>query len=362
MLASIQLQEGHADDASETIAAGLALSPQDVDLLLASARIAMHRGLGQQAIGTLRRALDLRPRDPEALALIAQAFRMNNEASPGIALLEGMVPAKERTAQECALLAGLHATARNGERADALYEEALRKAPRNGAIARDYGMHLALAKRCDELYALASSWRDAIDDDPLTLAVLAELTASHCETEQQRDAGFGWLADIAANHPEHAADATLRTALAYYQHGNLNDAERAFRKSVSLAPRSPGAVNGLAWLVAADLNRPHDALTMLEEFDASGAPPTAEMLDTHGFVLLKLGRLEDAQVKLRTAIELAGQTPTLTAATFRLGEVLQARDKKDEAGVYFRHALELDRRLGGLTEAEKAKALSLLSR
>ena len=67
-------------------------------------------------------------------------------------------------------------------------------------------------------------------------------------------------------------------------------------------------------------------------------------------------------LELLGCLTLAGQTPTLTAASFHLGSVLLKRNAPDEARVYIRRALELHERLGGLSDTEKQHARELTIR
>ena len=86
---------------------------------------------------------------------------------------------------------------------------------------------------------------------------------------------------------------------------------------------------------------------------------SAEMLDTHATILLRLGRLDAAKQKLLTCLDLAGQTPTFTAAHYHLGLVLLQSNAPDEARSYIRRALQLNDRVGGLSAQEKQEAQRL---
>jgi len=362
VLAAVQARSGRFREARETIEAGLTVAPNDPDLLKSAAELHIHRGEFASAIAPLDRLLELGLATPETLVLLAQAYRADNQLDRAIKLLQKRVDADSATPLELATLAELVETTADFDRAESLFLGGVERAGADGTIFQRFMNYLARRDQLDRVYALASQRQQRFADDVESIAVAAEILASRAEDPELRKTGQTWLSDIIARRPAHAADAAFRSGLSYYKRGELVNAETMLMKAAQLAPNAPRPVNGLAWLYLADRHRPEEALGMLERFFERGGQPNAEMLDTHAAILLRLDRLTEARELLTRCLTLAGQTPTLTAANYRMGRVLLKLGQQAEAVTYLRHALELNQRLPGLLPQEVQEAQSLVTR
>jgi Flp pilus assembly protein TadD len=192
------------------------------------------------------------------------------------------------------------------------------------------------------------------------MLVAGELLAAESRDARLRQTGSNWLSGIADRYPDRAADAIYRIAMSHYRQGDLVNAETMLLKATTLAPTAPQPTNALAWLYGQDRDRPREALGLIERFTQAGGTANAEMLDTHAAILLKLGRIDEARQKATECLNAAGQTPTLTAANYRMGLALLEQGDRDAAITYVRHALHLDEQLGGLTPTERSEARRIL--
>ncbi len=134
-----------------------------------------------------------------------------------------------------------------------------------------------------------------------------------------------------------------------------------FAEASRLDPPAGKPVNALAWLYCENLSQPDKALGLLQKYLGASGAANAEMLDTYATILLRLGRLDAAKQKLLACLDLAGQTPTFTAANYHLGPVLLKSNAPDEARAYVRRALQLHERMGGLSAKEREEAQRLLA-
>lgn len=360
LLGAVQIRRGDMKGAQEAISAGLAQDADNIDLLLLSAEVHGYRGDYEQAMIPLRRVLELRPRFPAALRLLPGAAERANQVDRAIKLVESGAGQAAMTAEESVALARLHESKGETARAEALYQQAVGSAPQDSSIFQLWLHFQARQGAYERLYELAEQRQAEHPDD-----VLARLAAGHLlglQSEARlREKGIGWLMAVASSHPSLAGDAVYRAGVCHLQAGDVAQAESAFLQSAQLAPTSAEPVNALAWLYSEEMNRPADALGVLQKFLSAGGRETPQMLDTHGAVLLRLGQLEAARAKLLACIDAAGQTDTLTAATFRLGKLLFQQKKQTDAVAQLRRAQELDRRFGGLNDRERAEIEQLLN-
>jgi len=362
VLAAVQVRSGRFNEARHTVEAGLSVAPNDPDLLKTAAGLHLHLGEFTAALAPLRHLLELGAATPETLIQLANAYRATDKLDLAIGLLQKRVDDERATPLEFAALAELVETTDDFDRAESLYQTAVDRSGADGVAFVRLMNYLARRNQLDRVYALASQRQTRYGDDVTSLVVAGEILASRAEDPELRRTGQDWLAAVIAQRPEHAADAAFRSGLSYYQRGELIIAETMLLKAGQLAPQAPRPANGLAWLYLTDRHRPEEALAIVEQFLARGGQANAEMLDTHAAILLNLDRPAEAKELLTRCLTLAGQTPTLTAANYRMGLVLLRLGRGTEASTYLHQALELNNRLPGLLPQEVQDAQSLLTR
>jgi len=360
LLAGLQLGSGRPAKAFDTVTSGLNANPNDPDLLTAAAELHAFRGEFRAAIPLLRRALAQNPSQIAAKRLLVTAYQHTGQLDLAEQLFSARTPAAELSPLDSLLLARIMELKGNTTRAEDLLRHAAEVDDGAGEPFREYLYFLARKNDFEQVYAAAGDRRMKRPDDIRSYMTAGEILAAHAVDEALIKTGFEWLQDVADHHRAQSDDALFRIALSHYQRGNFQQAEPAFLKAVERNPRSAGCINALAWMYTEDLGKPEASLALLEKFVAGGGRETVEMLDTHAATLHRLGKLDRAKAKLTECLAAAGQTPTLTAATYRLGRIHWDAGNKSEAVTYLRDALGLHKRLGGLTDAEVATAQSLI--
>jgi tetratricopeptide (TPR) repeat protein len=126
-------------------------------------------------------------------------------------------------------------------------------------------------------------------------------------------------------------------ALAWERRDDIPRAEADLRRVLVADPDSVAALNALGYTLADRTTRYGEALELIDRARAA-EPDNAAIIDSYGWVLYRLGRLDEALVELRRAFTL--QKDAEIAA--HLGEVLWVMGKRDEARRYFDQARELD--------------------
>jgi tetratricopeptide (TPR) repeat protein len=362
LLTSVRIRSGEFVEAAEAVAVSLAFVPDDPDLLLSAGELHCFHGKYRKAIAPLRRLLEVRPRTPRGVRLLATAYQETGQVNRAIEFVEGLAPQDALTASETLILARLHEVNNDLDRAEVLFLLASRLDEGSSGTFQEVLKFYARRQGFRRVHTLGSQRRADFPNDVTSLAVAGEILGAQCPDATLRETGMEWLEEIAREHPDWASDALFRTGMCYYQQGDLEKAEDKFLRASSLAPEASGpVVNALAWMYAEDLGRPDDARAVIDRFLAAGGHEDARLMDTHATVLLCLGELEAARQKLAECLKRAGQTSTLAAAHYHLGLVLFKGGDVSEAVSYIKTAMRLADRLGGLTEKEREQAERLIA-
>jgi len=119
--------------------------------------------------------------------------------------------------------------------------------------------------------------------------------------------------------------------------GKHDEAESAYRAALAREPEDADTLNALGYMNADRDVRVPEALKMIEKA-LKQEPANAAYLDSRGWALFRLGRLEEAESVLRRALAQRENGETLD----HLGEVQTARGKGTEAAASWRRALGFD--------------------
>ena len=359
LLADLQTRTGTLTEASETVGTGLAYVPNDVDLRLTAAGIHCHQGRYGQAIAMLQRLIQQHPRNIEALRQLALARREMGQAGEAIAFIEQTLPTDGRTAEEVTVLAKLYEADDRLDQAETLFREAhaLSNAPTKTFV--DLLQFYARTGAFTTIQDLGRTERDKSTQDPVTIMAAGEILAGRAPDQTTRDMGLDWLEDVAKQHPDHAADALFRAGMCLHHQGDLAGAEARLSEALERAPGAVAIVNAVAWLYGVDLDRAEKAREVVDRFLADGGRPNASLLDTYGTILTDLGDFDLAEQQLARCLEVAGQTPTLTAANYHMALLMIARQRPYEAHAYLDAAMNLDDRVGGLSDEQRTNAQTL---
>ncbi|MCC8362351.1 tetratricopeptide repeat protein [Lysobacter sp. A6] len=191
-------------------------------------------------------------------------------------------------------------------------------------------------EQTDEAYkALRALQSDAtVDEGTRRDAYLleAELRQKDGQLVEELDAFARGL----AAYPDEPALLYSR-ALTWERRDDIPRAEADFRRILVAEPDNVNALNALGYTLADRTTRYAEALELIDRARAA-EPDSAAIIDSYGWVLYRLGRLEEALVELRRAYALQ-KDPEIAS---HLGEVLWMLGRKDEARRYFDEAKRLD--------------------
>ncbi len=146
-------------------------------------------------------------------------------------------------------------------------------------------------------------------------------------TNRMADAAIPVLTEALMREPD-SIEILYTRALAYEQLNDIEDAENDLRKILELKPNDPDALNALGYTLADRTDRYDEALILIENALAQ-KPESAAILDSMGWVLLKLGRLDEAEPYFARAWEIS-QDHEISAhygeLLWRLGQQQKAHD------------------------------------
>ncbi|MCD9028958.1 tetratricopeptide repeat protein [Luteimonas sp. BDR2-5] len=126
-------------------------------------------------------------------------------------------------------------------------------------------------------------------------------------------------------------------ALMWERRDDIPRAEADLRRILVSDPENVAALNALGYTLADRTNRYTEALELIDRARVA-EPDNAAIVDSYGWVLYRLGRLNEALVELRRAFSMM-KDPEVAA---HIGEVLWALGRRDEARRYFDEARALD--------------------
>lgn len=162
------------------------------------------------------------------------------------------------------------------------------------------------------------------------------------------------LEAAAAARPEHLGG-LYALAEAYYEDGRKEAAEETLRRILSERGDIPHALNFLGYMLAEEGRDLQEARRMTERAVLQ-EPDNGAFVDSLGWALFRLGRLDEAQKYLERAARLVPDDPTILE---HLGDVYRARGDHGAAQRAYRRALEvgdedseaLERKLAALKDS-----------
>lgn len=174
----------------------------------------------------------------------------------------------------------------------------------------------------------------SVDEDARRDAYLLE--ADLRQKDKDDDGELEALGRGLSAYPDDSALLYAR-GLAWERRDRIERAEADLRRILVTEPENTAALNALGYTLADRTTRYQEALELIARARAA-EPDQAAIIDSYGWVLYRLGRLDEALVELRRAYTLM-KDPEVAA---HIAEVLWVSGKKDEARRFFEEARKLD--------------------
>ena len=241
---SVLLALGRLREAADAYDAALAVDPDRATAAVGRARVAMERG-EEAAPALYRRALALRPGDPELQIDLAEAMEVEGDPD-AVATLAAAVAARPSWAAGQKALARMRWEAGEGRAFTRDLEAAIEKTPGDRDLWRAFASALAEADLNAEAADAAARARAAVGDDP-SLVLLEAIRASEAKQTERADRLFAQLPEGIGGRSNLEGRHRLRT-------GEYDRAARLLDRARGEQPWDIGtwALTGLLWRLTAD--------------------------------------------------------------------------------------------------------------
>ena len=181
----------------------------------------------------------------------------------------------------------------------------------------------------------AHAWLNRLSRGQPRLEVLFTTIESSLLIQEGYASEAEQLLNTALNRFPNETDLLFARVLYYDSQGNQAGSERDLRQIIRMLPDDSRALNHLGYMLADQTTRYDEALELIERAIAI-SPDEPAIIDSLGWALYKVGRLEEALVQMRRAY---AAFPDDEVAS-HLGEVLWALGRFDEAMRVWQDALE----------------------
>jgi tetratricopeptide (TPR) repeat protein len=378
--AGIQLQlKGDLAGAQARFEAALRLDPSYAPALIGLAGVARAKGNDKAAADYLQRAERASPRSADVQVAWGRYYLSRSELGPAEKYFLRAREFAPRAVPPVLELGDLYMRM-PGRTNDAvrMYRMALEFDPDNRFATYGLGVALAASGSRNEAIKTLEKAAQLVTDDPAPLRAIgrmqlesgdaaAALAAFDRGLRRQPkfipvmldrsealarlgryDEAIAQVAAAEVLAPQ-SAEVQFRLGDIYQSAKRYPDAEKAYLKAISLAPKNPLPYNNLAWMLVVsggDAKRAVEFAGKAVEL----SPRSSPLLDTLGWSQRAAGDLNAAQANLKRAIELE---PNVAAYHYHLGIVQRDLKQNAAARASLQRALELDTKLPQADEVRK---------
>lgn len=348
--------------ATNYIMRGLAILPDSRPLLLLKARAEAMRS-PQVAIGTLEELRQQVPDDVTVVQMLSEMYRKTAQPQQAVDLLEQAFE-HPRLANEQALeKEWIAATYQCGRKTEAFAFVRKKTELSDGSesfLAAWTGL-LVQDGRWKEAVDVYENWAGQYPQKregilPVILDQLASVESAEAQQAAQH------IVQAVLQDNPNSLTAIYSMAMLLHHSGRKLQAIPWYEKTIRLDPGQVIAVNNLAWILATEKGELGQALRLAEE-GVRQAPAYVDLIDTRGYVLMRMGRYEQAiseyEKCLRMYIE---KSPKRTCSMFYLSRCLMELNKPDEAQISFLRTKRLQEENGGLSIEQQQQLESSIAR
>lgn len=264
-----------------------------------------------------------------------------------------------RSVKAVLALAQLHREKGDLGDAERRLREAGQLAPNDPLVHLENLRLLAAQQRHAEILTYLANHQAGTATDTSLLVTGAWILAASAE-EHYRNEAKALFEQVISGAPNRL-DAHLGLAQLVYRMGQIDSAVRAYRRLLEIAPFHGNALNDLAWILSVEQGRHEEAVEFADR-GAARYPDDPHMLDTHGVVMTKVGRLDEARTDLEQSVMLAAELPsTKASALLHLAEVLARQGDFAAAGARLDEALVIHKTSPVFSNAQIDELRALIS-
>ncbi|MCH7945746.1 MAG: tetratricopeptide repeat protein [Armatimonadetes bacterium] len=335
--------------------------PNNVKARNLLSRLALRFGNLEAAIAMNAEALELDPTDETAQLVRAKLLRMQDQRSEAIVELARYceTAAGRQSVKAVLALTQLHREKGDYGDAERRLREAEQLAPNDPLVLLENLRLFAAQQRYAEILTYLANHRAETATDTSVLVTGAWILAASAG-DHYRNEAKALFEQVISGAPKRL-DAHLGLAQLLYRMGQIESAVRAYRRLLEIAPFHGNALNDLAWILSVEQGKHEEAVEFADR-GAARYPNDPHRLDTHGVVMTKLGRLDEARTDLERSVRFAGELPsTKASALLHLAEVLARQGDAAAAKERFDEALAIHKTSPVFSNAQIDELRTLIS-
>ena len=312
------------------------------------------------AMPTLEHLYELDPLDGRIAVQLASAYLETGQEERALELLEycRKQPNMEQTHLiEPMRLSVLYQMGRK-DKANELFNQTIQIQEGRRVLLMQWSQILQKDKRWQTLFDML---QDTSGKYPDLIPIIAEriLQLYLQENQDIQSRALNLLADMEVRFPDQVP-VLLALGRLYHASGNIEQAVKYYKETLSLNPDQPIAINNLSWILCTEMNECRQALQMANH-GLEINPDHLDLLDTRGEIYYSLGIYEQAAEDLKKAVCLyEANSPEKTKSCYRLVRSLSKLGDKEQMQNYLQMALDLNKTSRALSSEEEQELDRLL--
>ena len=319
--AQINLKQGQGDIARQQLESALTRKPDDLDLRLAYARLLVDLDDFDSARGEYRKLLKLQPDNGQVVYSLALLSLEANQLEDAQGLFEKLLDMEYQTQQAYYYLGAIAEEQKKPERAMRWYREI-----KEGDHWTEVQIRMArLEAQGGKVKAARERLRKVRLAHPGEAQRMFLVEGEILSQIDWNEEAFKLYSEYLENQPDDLEILYAR-ALVAERLDRLDQAEQDFKKVLEIDPDNTRALNALGYTLADRTDRYQEALGYVQRALAQ-TPDDPAVIDSMGWVMYRLGRLQEARDYLQKAYDMTKESEIAA----HLGEVLWKMGKHDEA-------------------------------
>ncbi|MFC4258487.1 tetratricopeptide repeat protein [Marinobacter lacisalsi] len=325
MLGALSLHQGRSDDAQSLLVENVDAETTPTALLRAATIAQIDTGKREEALNTLSRAIEARPKDTDLLAMHGLlALSLPGQKDAGVASLSKALELDRSRSRLRLALARHYMTEDNAEQALAQMRVAFTETPTDWSVTQYYLSLLLSTDRESEAGEVAESLINGFADNPraVTLAAMTEHRLGDTESAQTR------LEKQTSGEPENVL-ALIALSAIYQDQGQNDKAVDTLMRAARLQPANVGLLQAAGRIYARG-RTPDEVATWLNEIAAGTDGLAANAHTLAAQIRLQQGRLTDTrQILDRVPEDAQTEQSRIVRGQLLVAEAEQAARQED---------------------------------
>jgi tetratricopeptide (TPR) repeat protein len=312
------------------------------------------------AIPTLRLLTEQDPNDIDVAVRLAETYVNSGDPQKAIELLNNRLstcPDAVRRNYEVVLAIVLYRNNKKSE-AESIFSKLYQAEPDDPAPLLAQVRLLSNDKLWNEISQKVADWCRKHPNDVSNPVAIAGMLAVLGENEAKQIAE-SILNGVMERNPKSSAG-RIALAMLLQATGRPAEAVPHYQRVIDSEPNNAIAINNLAWIICEEAREPRKALELAER-GLRLAPQYIDLIDTRGVIYFRLGEHEKALRDFERCLKLYQvNAPAGVATRFHIARTLIQLKRDNEAREQLKQALDLNNRIGGLSQADLDEAKRLL--